>query len=272
VSRSIPCNPAIITPGMESAVHEESTLHGWPVELPEFTGPLDLLLHLIQKNKLSIYDISISRICDQYHDYIRAAQEIDLELAGEFLWTAVWLLHLKSRELLPRPLAEEDPRHELVERLLAYRQVKELAAVLYEVDVVRRCLWGPSLTVDVAEDEELDWEDVDLRLLARTYLRVMDRLAASNPEPLRVSPLRFRVQEKMRELYKRVTSKGRFLLLRHLHTRRDPEEVVTLVVAVLELVRLGGLSAEQQRPFSEIVLEPGRRSLPEAELSPKSGA
>ena len=93
---------------------------GPSVELPFFCGPLDLLLHLIRKNEVSIYDIPILSICDQYHEHIRAMQELDLEVAGEFLWMAAWLLQLKSKMLLPRTETEEgDPREELVERLLA---------------------------------------------------------------------------------------------------------------------------------------------------------
>ncbi len=236
---------------------------GWPVAVPVFSGPLDLLLHLIRKNKVSVYDIPISSICDQYHEYLNAMPELDLEAAGEFLWMASWLLHLKSKMLLPRAKeGEEDPRDELVERLLEYRRVKELAAILHEEDLVRRLMWEPQLgTALSAEEPELDWQDVDLRLLAHTYLEVMQRFAAAHPPPIQVLPLRFTVQEKMQELYTKVIGDKLVPLLRHLHTRSDPEEVVTLVVATLELVRLGGVCAEQRRPFAEIYLRPGSKTI-----------
>lgn len=238
------------------------------VELPQFSGPLDLLLHLIRKNKVSIYDIPIARICDQYHEYLRAMEELDLELAAEFLWMAAWLLHVKSRTLLPRaPSDEEDPREQLVERLLEYRRVKDVAAQLYEQDVVRRCLWIPALATELGADEnEVDWEDVDLRLLAQLYLEAMQRFEASHPPPLEVLPLRFKVEEKMRELYLRIREDGLMPLLRFLHSKADNEEVVTVVVATLELVRLGGVLAEQRRPFAEIYLRPGKRALGATEL------
>jgi len=234
-----------------------------PVVLPVFEGPLDLLLHLIRKNQLSIYDIPIAQICDQYHGYLRAMQELDLEIAGEFLWMAAWLLQLKSKMLLPQPEeGEEDPRSELVERLLEYRRVKELASILYDSHVVRRCLWEPALGTHLGGEElELDWEDVDLRRLALTYLQVMERHAAAHPSPLTVLPLRFRVEDAMQHLYARVCESGLMPLLRHIHTRPDPEEVVVLVVATLELVRLGGVCAEQERQFAEIYLRPGRTRL-----------
>jgi segregation and condensation protein A len=238
--------------------------HGLSLQLPRFSGPLDLLLHLIRKNRVSIYDIPIAMICDQYHEHLQAMQELDLEVAGELLWMAAWLLHLKSRELLPRARTEEegDPREELVQRLLEYRRVKEVASYLYDIDVVRRCLWPPDVAPDLGDEEpELDWEDVDLRMLASLYLRAMQRFEASHPPPLRVVPLRFRVEEKMKELYERVRQEKMVALLRHLHGRSDTEEVVTLVVATLELVRLGGVLAEQRRSFAEIYLRPGFREL-----------
>ena len=236
---------------------------GPPLELPTFSGPLDLLLHLIRANDLSVYDIPIALICDQYHEYLAAMQELDLEVAGEYLWMASWLLQLKSRMLLPRyDESEEDPREELVERLLEYRRVKELAALLHDKDVVRRCLWTTELAPELDPGEtELDWEHVDLLVLARTYLDVMQRFAAANPPPLQIIPLRYQVRDKMREIYRHITDDDLLSLTRHLNRRPDPEEVVVLIVAALELVRLGAVRAEQRLPFAEIYLRRGRHHL-----------
>jgi segregation and condensation protein A len=242
---------------------------GPPVELTVFSGPLDLLLHLIRKNEVSIYDIPIFSICDQFNEHLRQMQELDLDIAGEFLWMASWLLQLKSKMLLPQAASgEDDPREELVERLLAYRRVKELAAILHDTDIVRRCVWPAEVEsrVEAPTETELDWEDVDLRLLAQTYLDVMQRFEASHPPPLEVLPLRYRVEDKMTDIYKRVVSDGMVPLLRHLNSRSDPEEVVTVVVATLELVRLRGVLADQRLPFAEIYLRPGDRELGPQEL------
>jgi segregation and condensation protein A len=239
---------------------------GPSVELAFFCGPLDLLLHLIRKNEVSIYDIPILSICDQYNEHIRAMKELDLEIAGEFLWMAAWLLQLKSKMLLPRTATEEDdPREELVERLLAYRRVKELAAILHDTDLVRQCIWPAGVIADLEdEDIELDWEEVDLRLLAETYLHVMQRFAAAHPPPIQVLPLKYNVQDKMREIYQQIADEDLVPLTRNLNKRTDPEEVVVLIVATLELVRLGAARAEQSVPFAEIYLRRGRRSLDEA--------
>ena len=235
------------------------------VELPAFTGPLDLLLHLIRKNSLSIYDIPIATLCDRYHEALKAMQEIDLDIASEFLTMASWLVYIKSRMLLPRPEEgeAEDPRSELVDRLLEYRRVKAVADMFHGEDVVRRCLWQPRLELRGAEDEgpALELEAVDLRVLARTYLEVMERHAAQNPPPLTVLPLRHTVEQKMKDLYRRVREERLVQLLSYLHTLPDVEEVVTLLVATLELVRLGGIHAEQRKHFAEIYLRPGRSRL-----------
>ncbi len=246
-----------------NAPQDLSPVLGPPVELPVFTGPLDLLLHLIRNHELSIYDIPIAIICDQYHEHLQRMQDLDLELAGEFLWMAAWLLQLKSKMLLPSQAeGEEDPRQELVERLLEYRRVKQVAEALYEREIVRRALWSPAVRPDLGPSStEIDWEDVDLRLLARTYLEVMQRFATAHPPPLEVVPLRYSVRDTMRDLYERVRQEGLVPLLRWLHARSDDEEIVVTVVATLELVRLGGLAAEQRRPFAEIYLRPGRRTL-----------
>ncbi len=241
---------------------------GVSVHLDVFEGPFDLLLHLVQKNKVSVYDIPIATICVQFHEYLQKMQELNIEIASEFLRMAAWLVHLKSRLILPRETeAAQEERSELVERLLEYRRVRELASHLYSVDVVRRYLWPVRVhpvLADGAEEADLDWEDVDLRVLAGTYIQVLERFHAANPPPLHVPPLRYTVESTMRSLYQRVRSDTAFPLLRHLHSRPDPEEIVTLIVAALELSRLGCVLSDQHRPFAEIFLRRGERDLDEA--------
>ena len=117
-----------------------------PVRLENFQGPLDLLLHLIKKHEVNIYDIPISLITSQYLDYLGLMQELDLDVAGEFLVMAATLIHIKSRLLLPRPApeqedAEEDPRDALVRRLIEHQKFKAAAEMLHERETVRSAQW-----------------------------------------------------------------------------------------------------------------------------------
>src|ERR1700719_1978001 len=124
----------------------ESILEDYPVRLGMFEGPLDLLLHLIKKNEVNIYDIPISLITRQYLDYLELMTELNLDIAGEFLVMAATLIHVKSRMLLPRPDPaqddpEEDPREALMRRLLEHQKFKAAAELLHEREIQRSAQW-----------------------------------------------------------------------------------------------------------------------------------
>lgn len=233
---------------------ETSTAPG--VVLPAFEGPLDLLLHLVREDKVSIWDIPIARICDQYHAALRRMEEMDLEVAGEFLVTAAWLLAIKSRLLLPRHEGEkDDPRAELVERLLEYEKVKRAAAELAGLDEVRRGMESVALDAPESPEEvELDLEDVDVITLGRALTAVLDRHRRDHPAAMELPPMRFSVREKIVELYEMMKTRPSFPLLSHLLTRPERLESVTFLIAALELVRLGAAEAHQLAAFTEIYL------------------
>ena len=132
---------------MESQLEFESILEKFPVRLEHFQGPLDLLLHLIKKHEVNIYDIPIALITQQYLDYIGLMDELDLDIAGEFLVMAATLIHIKSRTLLPRPDPtqddpEEDPREALVRRLLEHQKFKAAAELLHDREIQRSAQWA----------------------------------------------------------------------------------------------------------------------------------
>jgi segregation and condensation protein A len=214
------------------------------VVLPVFEGPLDLLLHLVREEKVSIWDIPIAKVCDQYHEALRQMEELDLEVAGEYLVYAAWLLVIKSRMLLPHHEGEEkDPRQELVER---WRGVEAMR------------LGAPAAPGDL----ELDLEDVDVVALARALREVLERHVREHPAAMQLEPIRFSVREKIVELFELVSRQRSFPLLSHLLTRPDRLESVTLLVAALELVRLRTADAHQRSPFAEIYLTPTGSPLP----------
>jgi segregation and condensation protein A len=247
--------PAAV-PGVGPASEEERPRPA--VALPAYEGPLDLLLHLVRQHRVSIWDIPVALICDQYHAALHEMEELDLEIAGEYLVYAAWLLAIKSRMLLPLrgEGGEEDPRAELVERLVEYRKVKAAAAELAGLDEVRRGMMAVRVAASLPAEESgaVELEDVDVSLLARCLAEVLERHRREHPPSLELAPMRFSVREKILELFELVHAQRSFPLLSHLLTRPDRLESVTLFVAGLELVRLGAAVAHQRRPFAEIYL------------------
>jgi segregation and condensation protein A len=231
---------------------------GPAVVLPAFEGPLDLLLHLVRENKVSIWDIPIAKICEQYHEVLRHMERLDLDVAGEYLVTAAWLLAIKSRMLLPRHEEDgKDPRQELIERLVEYEKVKLAAAELAGLEEVRRGIVQAALAApDAPAEQELDLEDVDVVTLAQALRAMLERHQREHPPAMEIAPLRFSVRDKILELFGLVSAQRSFPLLSHLLTRPDRLEGVTFLIAALELVRLGVAGVHQSAEFAEIYLTP----------------
>lgn len=236
------------------------------VLLPAFEGPLDLLLHLVRQEKVSIWDIPIVRICDQYHRALRAMEQLDLEIAGEYLVYAAWLMLIKSRMLLPRREGgdEEDPRKELVDRLVEYEKVRRAATELAGMDEVRRGMEGVRTAMgrDEEREEEVELEEVDVVMLALALHRVIERHNREHPPVIDLAPMRFSVREKILELFEMIQKDKSLAFLTHLLTRADREESVTLLIAALELVRLKTAQVHQRHPFGEIILTSTGQPLP----------
>src|SRR5262245_51617564 len=160
----------------------DSILERYPVKVANFEGPLDLLLHLIKKHEVNVYDIPIVLITQQYLDYIDMMQELNLDVAGEFLVMAATLIHIKSRMLLPRadPAqedAEEDPRDALVRRLLEHQRFKAAAELLHERETLRSAQWtrpdGP--IAEIAGEAPEPEIEVDLFSLISAFRAVVER-------------------------------------------------------------------------------------------------
>ena len=187
----------------------ESVLEGYPVRLDNFEGPLDLLLHLIKRNEVSIYDIPIHTITKQYLEYIDLMQELNLDVAGEFLVMAATLIHIKSRMLLPRPDPlqedpEEDPREALVRRLLEHQKFKAAAELLHERETLRSAQWtrpdGP--IAEIAGEAPEPEIEVDLFSLISAFRAVVER-AKQRPKiylPGEQIPIEERIEQLMARL------------------------------------------------------------------------
>jgi segregation and condensation protein A len=187
----------------------ESILEAYPVRLQNFEGPLDLLLHLIKKHEVNIYDIPITLITHQYLEYIDLMQEMNLDVAGEFLVMAATLIHIKSRTLLPRPDPTqedpgEDPREALIRRLLEHQKFKAAAELLHERETLRSAQWtrpdGPIAAI-AGEAPEPEIE-VDLFSLINAFRSVVERAKQRPPIylPAEQIPIETRIEQLLAKL------------------------------------------------------------------------
>ena len=225
-----------------------------PIDIPAFSGPLDLLLHLIRINEVSITDIPIAEITEQYTAYLDAMGELDLDVASEYVAIAAELIYIKSKMLLPRiPGApEEDPRADLAQRLLEYEKFKRSAETLHAIDTLRGGIWPRPETEIPRGDGSEETLEVSLFDLIETFRGVTENYRLAHPPALAIHHLRFSVRDKMLELLARLDEKRTMPLLEFLGQMRYRAEAVTSFLACLELIRLGVVRAFQIRPFAEI--------------------
>jgi segregation and condensation protein A len=225
-----------------------------PVAIPAFSGPLDLLLHLIRVNQVSITDIPIAEITEQYTSYLDAMQELDLDLASEYVAMAAELIYIKSRMLLPRapgaPAA--DPRLDLARRLQEYERFKKSAETFHQIDTLRAGLWPRPETPPPRGEGGEEVLEVSLFDLIEAFGHVTERYRLDHPAALEIRHLRFSVEEKMRELVGRLDAVRTLPLLEFLGAMSYRAEAVTAFLAALELIRLGVVRAYQRAPFAEI--------------------
>ncbi len=232
----------------------ETKFKDLPLHLAAFDGPLDLLLHLIREQKLEILDLPMAEVTRQYMDYLKLMEELNLEIAAEFVAMAAQLLQIKSRLMLPRPPAEtgeEDPREELVQRLLDYQQVKAAAQVLSERESDwQKIAFAPGL--DLEDHRRVEGEPIRATLfdLLGAYREALKRLMPPPPVEVRTQPktLEQRVVEVLTELQDGLWKPFQGLLGR-IRTR---EELVLTFLALLELVRTGRIALVQGEVFGEI--------------------
>jgi len=239
----------------------------WRVQLPTFEGPLDLLLHLIRLNEVEITNLPVAMICDQFHEYLALMESLDLDIAAEYIYEAALLIQLKSKMLLPRPrnedgsIVEEDPREELVRRLLEYRRLKEAAQSLAEVDRLRLGVWSRkkgSWRED--EGEEIEMEEVSLFDLLSAFRGVLERYDREHPEPITLPGEHYPVRGQLERLLSALEAGTPFDLLHDLRSRSCRAEAISTFLAVLELARLRAVRIHQTGS-GEIVLYRTTRDL-----------
>ena len=231
------------------------------VHLTQYEGPLDLLLDLIRKHQVEIQDIPIATITSQYLTYMEKAAELDIELSAEFVYMAATLIHIKSKMLLPRDpelekiAPEEDPRQELVDRLIEHERFKNAAEMLQQKRMIEDAIWSKANISAFVEEEENPGLDVSLHDLVKTFQEVLERLKnrpiyhlekddVSVPDMIKV----------LRNLFK---GRGRSetVLARELfEAQRSRRGMICLFLAILEMVKRQALELVQKDSFGDIAL------------------
>jgi segregation and condensation protein A len=224
-----------------------------------YDGPLDLLLDLIRKQDIDIYDIPIAKITEQYLKYVETIKGFDVDVAAEFIYTASLLIHIKSKMLLPRdpagPAAEDDPRMELVNRLLEHERFKTAAQMLLQKQQIEEAVWSNPALKEFQNAEGTEPEmAADVVDLVKTFQQILDR-ARKRPsfdvdeEAVTVSQMINYVRRRLSLEERPVRLKQ---MLRSLHSR---SALVCAFLAILELIRLQAVLARQDSVFGEIVLK-----------------
>lgn len=232
-------------------------MDGYKIKLDAFEGPMDLLMHLIDKNKIDIYDIPIATLTQQYMDHLDKFKEFNIEIASEFLVMAATLLQIKSRMMLPKPPKEEegeedDPRRELVQRLLEYRRFKQVSSVLSEMAQTQERFYAREpLSIPV---QHLPPENLSMGLLLeafRTVLEVKEELKI--PDVL-VTPEEYSIQDKMEDIMSLLNRANGKLLFSEAFRSGTRTELIVTFLALLELIKLKTIAVKQQRAFAEIYI------------------
>lgn len=234
-------------------------MNDYKIKLETFEGPLALLMHLIDKNQVDIYDIPIAVVTEQYLAYIRAMEEFNIDVASEFLVMAATLLQIKSRMLLPKPVLadqaeeEEDPRQELVDRLLEYRRYKQAASFMETLlrDREKFFVRPPGeFGTKIILPDDLKLDDL-IAAFAAVWESAVDEFAFIAREEISV-------QDKMQDIvYLLRKNDGRLEFSQTFIRSGSRTEMVTAFLALLELIRLKRITISQDRNFGPIYLMMG---------------
>lgn len=241
-----------------------------PVKLEVFEGPLDLLLHLIEKNKIDIYDIPIALITEQYMEYLKEMEKQDLDNMSEFLVMAATLLKIKSRMLLPQEETDEeepeDPRQELVERLLEYKMYKFMSLELRDrqMDADKMMFKKSTLPPEVADfKEEINLEeligDLTLSKLNDIFRSVMKK-QVDKIDPVRskfgkIEKEEVNLSQKMRYVQEYGLANKKFSFRKLLEEQHDKMDLIVTFLCILELMKMGRVSIVQEEIFDDIFIE-----------------
>ncbi len=225
------------------------------IKLGEFAGPLDLLLYLIRQEQANIFDIPIATITDEYLKYVRLMKRLDIAVAADFIVMAAQLIEIKSKMLLPRdPNVEdedeiEDPRQELVDRLLEYEKYKSAAEMLYEKTTIEQAVFSRGKI-------ESDEHNAEISATVFDLITIFQKIVARQKDEIQMEIHREEISlaDMIKSLRKRIFDAGELSVLDFFEEMHNRRELVTAFIAVLEIVRTETVKLVQKTTFGDIVL------------------
>lgn len=239
----------------------------YAIKIDNFEGPLDLLCHLIDKNKMNIYDINLSEITDQYIDYLKQQEKLNLEIASEFLVMASTLLFLKSKNLLPKQEEEEEEitEEELIRRIIEYKKFKEISKVLKQNYTVYSNRYFKLMEEIELPKRRLE-KDYDNTIIPTVYSQLVEKNQvkvnqnAKNIEKIAISD-NYTVASKVKEMFKVLVKQKRFVFNKLFSIKKhNKQEVVTAFSGLLELSRRSKVETMQEELFGDITVEKAKKA------------
>ena len=240
----------------------------YAVKINNFEGPLDLLCHLIDKNKMNIYDIALSQITDQYIEYLKEQEKLNLEIASEFLVMASTLLYLKSKSLLPKQEEEEEEitEEELIRRIIEYKKFKEISKVLKQ-----NYMENSNRYYKIPEEIELPKQKIEKEynkeIIPKIYKNIVEKNEqkinqnAKNIEKIAITD-NYTVASKVRQMFKVLVKQKSFVFNKLFSIKKhNKQEVVTAFSGLLELSRRRKIETEQEKLFGDILVKKSKRKI-----------
>lgn len=235
----------------------------YTVKIDEFEGPLDLLLHLIKQDDIDIYDISIERVVTQYMDYIEKMQELNLTIASTYLVMAAELIEMKSRSLLPKQATVddndeyiEDPKEQLIKRLVEYKQYKEMSTKFRDLELTRSFIFTkqPDDMKEYIEDEIIDPENSkDVNILIQAFQELLNRKQLNRPLNTYISKKEISVVERKKQVASILEKKKR-VYFDELFDIMTKDYVVVTFLTILEMAKESSLEIKQDANFDQILI------------------
>ena len=231
----------------------------YEITIDGFDGPLDLLLHLIKKSNINITDININDVTKQYLDYINKMEELNLDIASEYLVMAAELLEIKSNSLLPKPEVseedEEDPREKLIKRLLEYEQYKKVTEDFKEFESKRQEVYTrePDSLDEYKNDEKIDY-GVNLDDLIEAFKKFINEKENDKPLNTKITNKEYSITKRCYEI-KTILKKKKKVNFTELFEEYNKEYIVITFLSILSMARNGELTIEQESNFNNIIIK-----------------